>query len=535
MGKVQVIKAEQYNKVNNIPEKHTKNVAAYCRVSTSSEEQLNSYQAQVSYYGSIINENPKWELVDIYADEGISGTDSKKRLEFNRMISDAKKGKIDLILTKSISRFARNVVDTLRYTRTLKELGIAVEFEKERINTLEASGELMMTIFSSLAQEESRSISENSRWGIVRGFQEGKVFCNTLRFLGYDKNENGELVINEEEAKIVRRIYKEYLEGKSYNKIAKGLMKDGISTVTGNKKWWDSTVTLILTNEKYCGDLLQQKTITIDFLSHKRIKNKGNADQYLLRDNHEAIIPREIWEEVQKEKERRALLKNNIKDDRGKYSSLYPFSGKVVCGDCGETFKRRTWNSNNPSKKIVWQCKTYIKDGKDVCDMKAVDDKVLKDSFVEMFNELKIDKERFFKTLTENIEKVIENCGHYKEIEKLDKSIAKKKDEIKHLVKLQTTGKLDGEIYNEEYQRIAEELNKLRDEKSEFEQDEDRKEELKRRVTEIIDVIKGREGLLEEFDMDIFNALVEKIEVLSPTHFVFVLQSGLVIKKNFNN
>lgn len=529
MGNVQVIKAEQYKKINNIPEKNTKKVAAYCRVSTGSEEQLNSYQAQVSYYGRIIGENPKWELADIYADEGISGTNSKNRPEFNRMIKDAKDGKIDLVLTKSISRFGRNTVDILNYSRLLKEIGVAVEFEKERINTLEASGELMMTMFSSLAQEESRSISENSRWGIVKGFKDGKVFCNTTRFLGYDKDENGNLVINEEEAKIVRRIYNEYLEGKSYNAIAKRLEKDGIRTVTSNEKWWDSTITLILTNEKYCGDLLQQKTITIDFLTHKRIKNKGHADQYLLMDNHEAIIPREMWEEVQKEKERRAKLKNNIKGDRGKYSSKYPFSGRIICGDCGETFKRRTWNSNNPSKKIVWQCKTYIKEGKDACDMKAVDDKVLKDAFVEMFNELKIDKIGFFKTLTKNIEKVITSSGHYKKIEKLEKSIIKKKNELKNLVKLQTTGKLDDEVYNEEYFRISEELNELRDTKAEFEQDEDRKEQLKRRVNEIIDVINSREELLEKFDMNIFNALVERIEVLEPMHFVFVLKSGVEI------
>ncbi|WP_432409673.1 recombinase zinc beta ribbon domain-containing protein [Wukongibacter sp. M2B1] len=238
-----------------------------------------------------------------------------------------------------------------------------------------------------------------------------------------------------------------------------------------------------------------------------------------------------MWEKVQKEKERRVKLKNNIKGDRGKYSSKYPFSGKIICGDCGDTFRRRTWNSNNSSKKVVRQCKTYIKDGKDACDMKAVDDKVLKDSFVEVFNELKIDKGGFTKTLSDNIDKVIKSSGQHKEIEKLETEIDEKKNQLKNLVKLQTTGKLDDEIYNEEYTRISEELNKLRDTKGEFQQDKDRKEQLKRRVNEVIYIINNREELLEQFDKEIFNALVEKIEILKPTHFVFVLKSGMKIRK----
>ncbi|WP_052661249.1 recombinase family protein [Clostridium aceticum] len=339
-------------------------------------------------------------------------------------------------------------------------------------------------------------------------------------------------MINKEEAEIVKRIYQEYLEGKSYQAIANGLEKDKIPTVTGNKKWWNSTVTIILTNEKYYGALLQQKTVTVDFLTHKRVKNQGFADQYFIEDNHEAIIPKEMWDKVQEEKERRALLKNNVKGDRGKYSSKYPFSGKVICGDCGNTFRRRTWNSNNQSKKIVWQCKTYIHQGKDACYMKAVDEDVLKDAFIKVLNDMQENKEGFTKTLLENIEKVLKKRAKGDEIEKIDKNIENIKNELKALVKLQTSGQMDGEVYNEEYIRISQELEGLRKEKAKFERANEAEEEFKDRVKEIIEILDSMDGLLEEFNDEIFNALVEKIEILEPRHFVFVLKSGVRVEIN---
>jgi len=530
MIKATVIKAEPYKKFNGKSVNKVKKVAAYCRVSTDSEEQLNSYQAQVSHYTALIQNNSEWELVDIYADEGISGTNSEKRPEFQRMIRDGKAGKIDLILTKSISRFGRNTVDILRYTRELKDHEVAVNFEKENINTLEASGEIFLTIFSSLAQEESRNISENSRWGIVKGFKDGKVFCNTNRFLGYDKDQNKNLVVNEKEAEIIRRIYREYLEGKGYLAIARGLEKDGIKTGAGKTRWWDSTISGILSNEKYAGDLLQQKTVTVDFLSNKRVKNEGFADQYLVKDNHEAIVSREVFDAVQKERERRSSLAGVTKGNRSKYSNKYPFSSKVECGCCKANFKRRQWNTGTPSERVVWQCTTYINKGKETCDMKAVGEEILENAFVEMFNELKIDKEGFCKTLLDNIEKIIGNISYHKKAEKLNIQIEESKEELKGLVKLKTSGKLDTEIYNEEYERISSELNKFRKATSEFESDANRRLQLKQRMQEVIEVINGREELLEQFDGDIFSALVDKIEIITPTYFYFVLKGGIKVE-----
>ncbi|UZW12550.1 recombinase family protein [Clostridium pasteurianum] len=528
---VEIIPIRAVEQTNGETVSQKKRVCAYCRVSTNNEEQLESYENQVSYYTNHIQNKSEWSFVDIYADEGISGTGTKNRIEFQRMIKDAKEGKIDLILTKSISRFARNTMDLLKYVRELKEIGIAVLFEKENINTLESAGEVFLTIFSSIAQDESRNISENSRWGIVKGFKDGKVFCNTTRFLGYDKDENGELIINEKEAEIVRRIYREYLEGKSYQKIADGLERDGIPTITGNKKWWDSTVTGILANEKYCGTLLQQKTITVDYLSHKRVKNKGLDAQYRIEDNHEAIIPKEIFEKVQDERERRALTVGNLAGDRNKYSSKYPFSGKLICGDCGSVFRRRTWNSNNSSKKIVWQCKTYLQKGKKACTAKSIGEKVLEEAFVDVFNRLKNNSEGFIETLTKNIEKVLAKRAENTDLIEIESKIETSKEELKGLIKLQTKGQMDEEVYNEEYVRLSGELEKLRLEKEKVEQGNLSIEQYEERVAEIIKAIREQEGLLLKFDSKIFNALVEKIEILEPTHFVFVLRNGMRVEE----
>lgn len=253
-------------------------MAAYCRVSTDQLEQLSSYEAQVSYYTNYINGHPDYECAGIYADEGISGTNTKKREQFNKMIEDCKNGKIDAIITKSISRFARNTLDCLNYVRMLKELGIGVIFEKENINTLDSKGEVLLSILSSLAQDESRSISENSTWGIRRRFEQGKVTVNHTKFMGYDKDEEGNLVINEKQAKIVRRIYTDYINGKGPNRIAKEFEEEGILNWNGKAKWYESSIRKMLSNEKYKGDALLQKTYTVDFLSKKRAVNKGEIE-----------------------------------------------------------------------------------------------------------------------------------------------------------------------------------------------------------------------------------------------------------------
>ena len=293
--KISMIPAKaQYDRDIKLTEKKLR-VAAYCRVSTELEQQESSYEAQVEYYTEKIEENPNWKNAGIYADDGKSATNTKKRDDFNAMIKDALDGKIDMILTKSVSRFARNTVDALMTIRKLKEKNVAVVFEKEGVNTLDGTGEILITILSSLAQEESRNISENTRWGVVRRFEKGKVIVNHNKFMGYTKNENGELVIVPEEAEIVKLVFWLYLEGYSTAKIGSYLEEHQIKTATGQEKWYDSVIMKMLKNEKYMGDALLQKTYTVDFMTKKKVMNNGIVPQYYVENDHEAIIPKELF------------------------------------------------------------------------------------------------------------------------------------------------------------------------------------------------------------------------------------------------
>lgn len=384
-----------------------KKVAAYCRVSTDNEEQLSSYEAQVTYYTGYITNNSEYEFAGIYADEGITGTNTKKREQFNKMIEDCLEGKIDLIITKSISRFARNTLDCLNYVRKLKELGVGVFFEKENIDTLDNKGEVLLTILSSLAQDESRSISENSTWGIRRRFEQGKVTVNHKKFLGYDKDEQGNLVINEKQAKIVRRIYTDFLNGKGPNRIAKKLEEEGVKTWNGKTKWYEGTIRKMLSNEKYKGDALLQKTYTVDFLTKKRVENNGEVPQYYVEESHPAIIDKDTWEAVQLEMERvkKFCEEHGIKK---MYTSATdnPFSGRIICGKCGRAYGRKVWNSTDDGlRRIVWRCNgKYTEKGKVGCDNRHVDDEVFYKAFIDVYNVMVENKEHFMAKWKEQIE-----------------------------------------------------------------------------------------------------------------------------------
>ena len=370
-------------------------MAAYCRVSTDQEEQLSSYENQVSYYTNFISNNPQYELAGIYADEGISGTNTKKRKNFNRMIDDCEAGKIDRIIVKSISRFARNTLDCLNYVRRLKELGIGVTFEKEAIDTLDAKGEVLLTILSSLAQDESRSISENSTWGIRKRFEQGKFSVNTRKFMGYDSDESGNLIVNEEQAKIVRMIYEKYLCGRNYFVIARELNEAGIPGWNGKVNWIASTIETMLHNEKYKGDALLQKTYTVDFLTKKREKNQGQIAQYYVENNHPAIVKPEIWEAVQLEEQRRReyMKLHHLKA----YSSDLannPFASKIICGECGEAFGRKKWRPRPGEYRSVWQCNArYRVKGVMGCSNRHIDESTLEEIFVKAWNSLMENKE----------------------------------------------------------------------------------------------------------------------------------------------
>ena len=348
-------------------------VAAYARVSTEQDEQQNSYEAQVSYYTQHIRSNTNWEFAGIYSDEGISGTNTKKREGFNQMIKDAEAGQIDLILTKSISRFARNTVDTLQTVRHLKELGVEVVFEKENLHSFDPKGEMLLTIMSSLAQEESRSISENVKWGHRRSMEEGNVHIAYSKFLGYRKGKDGRPEIVPEEAEIVQSIYNDYLSGMTIQNIARKLTAAGVNTPGGKEKWSVSTIRSILSNEKYKGDALLQKTITTDFLTKKSKKNEGEAKQYYVKNSHPAIIPPEKFDLVQQ------LLKQRGKD-KNKIQNNSPFNAKIVCGDCDNYFGHKVFHGKDKYRTDVWYC-NHRYEGDKVCSTPIIKETQLKAAF----------------------------------------------------------------------------------------------------------------------------------------------------------
>lgn len=386
---VTVIPAKQVEFMQGLPGVIKKRkVAGYARVSTDKDEQQNSYEAQVGYYTDYIKQNPEWEFVEVYTDEGISGISTKRREGFKRMVADALDGKIDLILTKSVSRFARNTVDSLTTIRQLKDKGVEVYFEKENIYTLDSKGELLLTIMSSLAQEESRSLSKNITWGKRKSMADGKVSFAYSSFLGYDMGDDGHLYIVEEQAEIVRRIYDEFLSGKTAYDIATKLTKDGILTPMKKTKWQESTIRSILRNVKYRGDSVLQSTFTDDYLTKKVKKNNGELPQYYVSKNHPPIISPEKFEMVQEEFRRRK--------EGGAYTCISPFSGRIVCGDCGGFYGRKVWHSRSAYQSYVWHCNNKFTKRK-YCSTPSVKEEGIMKCFVGAFNSIIVRKDEVAK------------------------------------------------------------------------------------------------------------------------------------------
>lgn len=484
MGNVMVIPAKRQvgNTARQQDAKPKLRVAAYCRVSTDSDEQATSYDAQVEHYTEFIQKNPEWEFAGIYADDGISGTNTKKREDFNRMIDDCEAGNIDMIITKSISRFARNTLDCLKYIRQLKDKNIPVFFEKESINTMDAKGEVLITIMASLAQQESQSLSQNVKLGLQFRYQNGQVQVNHNRFLGYTKDADGNLIIDPEQAEVVKRIYHEYLEGYSMDRIAKGLEADGILTGAGKTKWWTSTINKILRNEKYIGDALLQKTYTTDFLNKTRVKNNGIVPQYYVEGNHEAIIPKDIFLRVQEELVRRRVVKTSANGKKRSYSCNHCFAQIVICGECGEMFRRIHWN-NRGCKSIVWRCISRLEPTGQECHARTVNETVLENVVVQAINTLLGDKPTYQAQLQQNIAKVIRSAqqntadGIDERLQELQKELLKKANN------------------KEAYDEIADEIFKLREQREKCTVDTAARDAQIARINELQDFIKQQPPL----------------------------------------
>ena len=516
-------------------------VAAYCRVSTGSEEQLESYQSQVRYYKDKITSNSNWELVGIYADEGLSGTQVKWRQNFQRMIDDALAGKIDLIITKSISRFARNTLDTLKYVRLLRERNIAVYFEKENINTLDMAGELLLTILSSLAQAESESISKNVRIGLKMKMRRGEM-VGFNGCLGYDYDPTTKtLSINEEEAKTVRYIFKRYTEGAGCFTIAKELTRLKFKTKLGNTVWHESSVRRILKNEKYVGDLILGKTFTQDPISKRRLENFGEEEKYYIRDNHEAIISRELFEKAQEILQKRSGKHSN-KGQREKYSRKYAFSSMVQCGFCGSHFTRRTWHAGSEYEKIMWSCVTSIKKGKKNCiHSKSISEEELKSAFIDAFNLLCTKHKEITEEFLKNVEAALNDSNATNDLRKVEKKIGMIENNINKLIDLYLTGVLDQESFKNKYSQLLKELEKEKAQAEELQALIKKEDNLKDRINIFRKIFEENE-ILHEFDREIFESTVERIIVgkidengeVNPYVLTFIFRTGMEVEKNRN-
>ena len=485
-------------------------------VSTDSEEQASSYEVQVEHYTQFIEKNPEWELAGIFADDGISGTNTKKREEFNRMIEACMAGHIDMIITKSISRFARNTLDCLKYIRKLKEKNIPVFFEKENINTMDSKGEVLLTIMASLAQQESQSLSQNIKLGLQYRYQNGEVQVNHNRFLGYTKDEDGHLIIEPTEAEVVKRIYREYLEGSSLLQIGRGLEADGILTAAGKAKWRPETLRKILQNEKYIGDALLQKTYTVDFLNKKRVQNNGIVPQYYVENSHPPIIPRDLYMQVQEEMVRRANRHSGEKRKKRVYSSKYALSSIVYCPKCGDIYRRIAWN-NRGKHSTVWRCCTRVEHGPTACDAPTIQESKLQAAVIKAINLTLGDRESMMATLQENVEAVIRQ-----EDEISSEGIEAKLLELqKELLKL-TNSKKD-------YNSVADEIDRLRELKQNALVESAEREGLKQRIRQMREFLEQQSTEVTEYDELLVRRLIEKVTVYDD-RFEVEFKSGAKVR-----
>lgn len=508
-------------------------VGAYCRVSTDTEDQLNSYQSQLKYYNKKINDNINWTFVDIYADEAISGTQDYKRSDFMRMIQDALDGKLDIILTKSISRFARNTLDTLKYVRMLKERNIAIIFEEENINTLEMAGELLLTILSSVAQQESETISSHVKLGLEMKMKRGElVGYNKVYGYDYDK-ETKEININLKEAKNVEYIFERYCFGIGCRSIARELSNMGVKTKKGKDKWHESTILGMIKNPIYKGDILLGKSYTTDAITHKRVKNCGEKNQYYIKNHHQPIISEEIWNKAQEILRKRSKVVNNGRV-KGNYSRKYAFSSKIFCGYCGSVLTRRCWNSGNENEKRVWQCMRTVKESIALCkNSKGMREEVIQKAFVDAYELLCKNDKEVITNFINRVKEVTKYSGNVLKEKKLMDQIEEINKKMSVLLDLHLDGNIDEQVYlikketlNAEKEKMQKKLNELSVER--------RDEKSAEKGLEKIEEIFNNSIIMPEFDEDVFETLVRNIiigEGEDPMTIIFILKNGSEFSK----
>lgn len=510
-------------------------VAAYCRVSTEEEEQQSSYEAQCSYYTDKIMTNPEWTMAGIFADEGITGTSTKKRDDFNRMIRKCKKGKINLILTKSISRFARNTLDTIKYTRMLRAMGIGIYFEKENINTLDMDSEMLITMLGAFAQAESESISRNVAWGKRKAIQAGKVFVNFNRLYGYFLKYDGTPGINTEQAESVKFMFTRYMAGDTTRTIARKLDEAGVPTPSGKTEWEAATIKAILKNEKYCGDVLAQKTFKDSVIGGKIQKNTGQLPQVLVQNNHPAIISRELYYEVQEEMKRRPAAKSpSTKSSTGRtrYSSKYALSERLVCGECGTLYRRCTWTIRG-EKKIVWRCVSRLDHGTKYCKQSpTMEETTLQSAIMDAINSTIDTKDGVVKGITDSVLLML------KPQESAEITLGEVKRRIREL-NAEFNRLFDEEgsekTHENRFSEITKELAVLKRQQEEIAAQLQNNQGIQTWIQRISTAVDRMEHRMTEWDETMIRKLVQIIEVISVDRIRVVLTDGTVIMQEVHN
>ena len=512
-------------------------VAAYCRVSTELEQQQSSYDIQIEYYTRHIMQNPNWIFAGVFADDGRSATNTFRRDDFNQLMDQCLKGKVDMVITKSISRFARNTVDCISWVRKLKEKNVAVYFEKENLNTLDDSTEMILTILSSQAQEESRAISTNVKWGYARKFEKGE--STRQRSYGFRKAPTGEMCIVEEEAAVIRNMARWFLDGDSLERIKHRLEEAGIETTTGKKTWSTGTIYNILINEKIMGDVLLQKTFTADYLTKRRVKNSGQQKQYYVKNHHEAIIPKTVYYKIQEEIARRSSLKKagtrKGKTAQGVYSSKYALTGIMVCNECGAHYRRTTW-AKSGKKVIVWRCINRLEHGTKRChESPTLKEEVIQEAIMGKLHSLSIDQEEenFLNGVKEDILRAAKVVGGACTEKEIDKTIEELRDQLMDYVGMAAREHGGENWYSDRMRKLGlqiSELKKRRESIREQEKIRDEYEYLDQEISRIIGETGGTSGA--EFDNIFIRQIVREIRVISKNKLQIQLRTGMMLDVN---
>ena len=504
-------------------------VAAYCRVSTKKDEQLGSYENQKAYYTEKIMANPDWTMADIFADEGITGTSACKRKDFLRMIRQCRKGKIDMILAKSVSRFARNTVDTLSYTRELRSMGIPVIFEEQNINSIYPESEFLITIHGAFAQSESEGISSRVKWGIRQSMRTGRANIQYKTLLGYEKGSDGEMVVNAEQAETVRKIYELYLSGQTLRNIKETLETGGFKNTAGTTEWTTSNLRTILSDEKYCGDVLLQKTFIQDCISKKVIKNTGQLPMYLIQNHHEAIIPRDRFDAVQLELARRRAQdgrsRKSAPTGRGKFSGKYALSGLLFCGECGTAYRRVVWTQHG-EKRAVWRCSSRLDYGKKYCkESPTLDETPLQQAVLAAINASMSGRKVLADQLVDAMEQELAPVpGESMSLGDIDRAVTELGKQFDTLLAEAANG--DADEYAERFRTISTTMEELKRRKAAILGIRQEQEQISRRIHAAASAMTAVTVGITEWDDGVVYQMLEKVTVLAGNRIKVTFRNG---------